>query len=233
MAGTKIETRVVTRRFKDLKLLEKNARYMTAAQFQRLVANIKRDGALTSLALVYQDEVLSGNHRVQAAIAAELEEGLVIEITTPLTEKQKVAIQLSHNAITGQDDQNILKELYDSLDIDLKGYSGLTDDVFKLKDLDVDSLSIGTLKYQELMIYFLPEEQELFLSLLKRIGDNKRGQTHLVAKYSDFGDIFNAVVKTKEKYNIHNSAIALRMMADLAMQKLAEMDVERQSTEQT
>ncbi len=55
----------------ELKLLEKNARYMKAEQFQSLVENIKKDGNLSSLPLCYREKdgklrVLSGNHRVQA-----------------------------------------------------------------------------------------------------------------------------------------------------------------------
>lgn len=45
-----------------------------------------------------------------------------------MSEEHRIAIQLSHNAIVGQDDPDILKKLYDKiLDIDLKEYSGLDD----------------------------------------------------------------------------------------------------------
>jgi ParB-like chromosome segregation protein Spo0J len=47
---------------------------MKAPQFKRLVENIRRDGVLTQLPLVYRGRILSGNHRVRAAIEAGLTE---------------------------------------------------------------------------------------------------------------------------------------------------------------
>ncbi len=59
----------------DIRLLDKNARYMEQEMFQNLVENVKQDGGLSSLPLCYREEddsllVLSGNHRVQAAVHA-------------------------------------------------------------------------------------------------------------------------------------------------------------------
>ena len=103
-----LQTRVIRAPLRELKLLEKNARYMKGAQFNRLVENVRRDGCLTSFPLVHREGdslvVVSGNHRVRAAIEAGIEESDVIEATSPLTRQQFVALQLSHNAIAGQDD---------------------------------------------------------------------------------------------------------------------------------
>ena len=65
-----IESQIVKVKLRDLKLLEKNARYMTPQEFSQLVANIKQDGKLMGVPVVYRGEVLSGNHRVRAAIKA-------------------------------------------------------------------------------------------------------------------------------------------------------------------
>jgi hypothetical protein len=74
-------------------LLDKNARYMTQEMFENLVNNIKSDGGLSSLPLCYQEKdgrllVLSGNHRVQAAVHAGLEEILVLVIDKELTRQE-------------------------------------------------------------------------------------------------------------------------------------------------
>ena len=68
----------------ELGLLEKNARYMKAEQFQNLVENVKKDGNLSSLPLCYREKdgklrVLSGNHRVMAARQAGVEQVLVLD----------------------------------------------------------------------------------------------------------------------------------------------------------
>lgn len=73
----------------------------------------------------------------------------------------------------------------------------------------------------------------MFTFLLKQLGNSKLAATWLFAHYADYDNIFNTVVKVKEKYNVHNSAIALRLMADLALQKLAELDTEHHGTEQS
>lgn len=85
---------------------------MTGDQLRRLVENIRRDGVLTSLPLVYTPSaelnpdffaqsggapiIVSGNHRVEAAREAGLEVIDVIELRTPVTDARLRAIQLSH-----------------------------------------------------------------------------------------------------------------------------------------
>jgi hypothetical protein len=195
---------------------------MPGAQFRQLVENLKLDGALTSTPLVYQGNVLSGNHRVQAAIEAGIEEGDVLEVLTPLDEKRQVALQLSHNAIVGQDDPGLLSELYRGLDIEWKQYSGLTDAALNdISELDVNALALGAPEYQELVLLFLPEEQGAFLRALKSIeGKLKKGVPVFVGRYEDFDRFFEAVVAMKKVKGVHNSALAVRMLAELALAQL-------------
>ena len=221
-AGT-VQTRTVRVKLRDLRLLEKNARYMKDAQFQQLVENLRADGCLTSAPLIYDGDVLSGNHRVQAAIEAGIEEADAIEITSTLTRKQRTAIQLSHNAIVGQDDPSMLHDLYAGLDLSAKTYSGLTDDDFKgLLEIDTAGLSVGAVTYDELVFLFLPEDEAVFLEALAKVESVKKRPRRLAANYKDFDRIFEAIIAVKEKHNIHNSAVALRVMADLALERLAQ-----------
>ncbi|WP_097103520.1 ParB N-terminal domain-containing protein [Nitrosomonas ureae] len=225
-----IQTKTYKTDLTKLKLLEGNPRYMTPAQFKRLVKNLENDGVLTSAPLIYQNEVLSGNHRVQAAIAAGIIEADVIEIISPLTESEKKAIALSHNAIAGQDNLSLLQEYYDSLDSFLKEYSGLTDDIFKVEELDISTLSVGAPKYQQLNLLFLPEEMDVFMELVKNIG-KKQESVNLCGKIDDFDQFFEAVTQTKKVMNIHNSAVALRTMAQLTMERLEEIEKESAAVE--
>jgi ParB/Sulfiredoxin domain len=212
-------------RLADLRLLEKNARFMKGAVFNRLVANIQRDGCLTSLPVVnFQDGALavaSGNHRVAAAIKAGIEESDVIEITTPLTREQFVALQLSHNAIVGEDDPNILRSLYEELGFEWKEYSGLTDDAFKVEDLDTSVLRVEQPFYEELHISFLPGDAAIFGDWLDKIGKSKAATMRLVGVYADFGVFFQQLLAVKQAKGVHNTAVALRLMAELAGSALA------------
>ena len=121
----------------ELKLLDKNARYMKAEQFQSLVENVRKDGNLSSLPLCYREEggkllVLSGNHRTMAARQAGVDQLLVMVVADEKTADEKLGIQLSHNAIAGQDDLVILKELWESIgNVQAKLYAGLDSDTVK------------------------------------------------------------------------------------------------------
>ncbi len=46
----------------------------------------------------------------------------------------------------------------------------------------------------------------------------------IVAHYDDFSRLFDAIIAVKQKLDIHNGAVALRVMADLAMERLAEAE---------
>src|SRR6266849_939500 len=70
----------------ELELLEINARFMKNETFAQLVANVKKDKGLASVPLVYagpdakKPRVLSGNHRVKVALAANLPQVLCLVI---------------------------------------------------------------------------------------------------------------------------------------------------------
>lgn len=151
---------------RDLRLLEKNARFMKADVFQRLVANVKRDGVLTSLPFcVAEDEglrVLSGNHRVLAAIAAGLPSIDVLISQTELSVARQRAIQLSHNAIVGEDDPLTLRAIFTEIgDEAWKAYSGLDDAALALLVKAAEpGLGATGMEMTTLTLAFLPGEVE-------------------------------------------------------------------------
>jgi len=193
---------------------------MTPQEFSQLVDNIKQDGKLMGVPVVYRGEVLSGNHRVRAAIKAGIEEADVLDIVTDLSEERRLAIQLSQNAINGKDDPNILAQLYTSLNsLEWKRYSGVTDDAFKCTDEKLAALGITRPKYEELTIVFLPEEKAAFLDLVARIEANKKAQV-LVGELATFNALFDAIVRVKQEKKVINNAVALRLLAELAVSAL-------------
>ena len=240
-----LKTRIIRVDPTKLSLLEKNgdrrnARYMTGEQTRRLTENVQQDGVLTSVPLVYtprqdfnpdyyrgKDEllVISGNHRVKAAIRAKIAEIDVMEIVSPVSDEKIVALQLSHNAIAGQDDASILAELYESLSLEAKLYSGLTDDDFEgLEELNFQGLSFGNPEYVSTELMFFPAEQETFEQLIRtlKLADQIKKRFWL-AHLQDFERVFDAVVATKESKNILNTSVAFRAMADLALERLEQL----------
>lgn len=223
----KIETAIEERNLCDLSLLSNNARYMDKKEFDLLVHNIKKDGCLTSLPLVYDGdvvgEVVSGNHRVQAAIKAGLTSIKVIVVKSPLSQDQKIGLQLSHNSITGKDDPNLLKALYDSIgDLDYKMYSGISDEMFKVDDLTLSAMTFETPKEEEVILHFLQGDKEVFIDALKKI-EKKAKKTHLIADVSDFNSLFDVVFKVKAEMNILNTTEAVKALVQLANERLEQI----------
>ena len=68
----------------------------------------------------------------------------------------------------------------------------------------------------------------MFLDLLKQIS-KKQESIKLFGRMDDFDSFFDAVTKTKKIMGIHNSAVALRTMAQLTLQKLEEIEQEAQN----
>ena len=128
----------------DIKLVEKNAHFMSNDTFTALVNNIKRDGQLSSVPFCVRHEdgtytVVSGNHRTQAAKQAGLVSIHVMYVEEAETTCDwLLATQLSHNSIVGQDDAEILKQLIDEIqDVALKEYAHISNEILEgVKDID-------------------------------------------------------------------------------------------------
>lgn len=214
-----METRIIEIDPKELKLLEVNARFMRHEEFMQLVANIKKDGKLTSVPFACLEDgkylVLSSNHRVKASISAGLEKIQVMVTDDPLSKSQKLGIQLSHNSINGEDDPYILKELYASIaDIDWKEYSGLNDKTLELLEkVNSQSLSEANLDFQTLAITFLPDELEDAKKVIeKAIKSASFADASWIGVSSEYDRWLDAQEKVAESYKVKNVATALDLV---------------------
>lgn len=158
-----------------LKLAPKNARFMKPETFKALTENIRKDGNLSSVPFCFRDEkgalhVLSGNHRVAAAIEAGVPRILVF-YAEGLSESKQLAIQLSHNAIEGEDDAQTLKELWDSIqDLESRIYAGLDSETLgKLEKIEFTAITEERLDFKSVSFLFLPEEVEKAREVFDRV----------------------------------------------------------------
>ncbi|MEW5724778.1 MAG: ParB N-terminal domain-containing protein [Thermodesulfobacteriota bacterium] len=200
-----------------VKHLEKNANYMTDEQFQRLRQNVMSDGALMSVPLCFEDEdgryvILSGNHRVMAAVKAGVEQFLVMVLKERPSRQEAIAIQLSHNAIHGQDDKQTLKDLWREIeDLNLKLYSGLsTKEIEALERARYETIKEEPVKFEEVSLLFLPEEVE---ELNKVLEDLKGKHTKFAGRIVEFADILEGIMAVKKHQDIINSALAFLVLA--------------------
>lgn len=222
-----IKTKIIEVDPKKIKLLEVNARYMPPERFARLVENIKSDGCLTSVPLVYKkgrDLVcISGNHRTMAAVKAGIKTISVQQITSKIADDEFIAKQLSHNSLVGLDNQQILKKLWDEMDsIESKLYSGLDKSDIEVNIPTVPTLNIG-LDFEQVTIVFLPQEKDAVSETLEEI--KKRGilsDENWIETLESYETVKKAVIEISEKEKIHNYATVIAIMSDYAMKYMEE-----------
>ena len=219
---------------REIVLLEKNAHFMGAETYQRLVNNIRRDGVLTSTPFCDTIEingeprrrVLSGNHRVQASIDAGLDCIQVLYVDREIPKDQKIAIQLSHNSIVGEDDNQLLRELYEDISsIDLREYAGLDDKELEILEAPLPlSLNTGSINYKELQILFLPEEKESLEHSLLQIKDEYGDKLEGIAcRQKSWDKWLQTISEVHEISGLTNSATAVSVMLEIAMRHLEEI----------
>lgn len=212
-----------------LDLVEKNARFMRNEVLRRLVDNIKQDGQVSQIPFCVprgdRFVVLSGNHRVKAARLAGLTEIPIIFTSEALSRDQELAIQLSHNAIAGEDDPVILKDLWSELTtVSAKLYSGLDDKLLAtLAAIAMPAISEVKLEFRTLSFLFLPEEAEE----LQRTFDDARklvsGHATYLARFSDFDRLLDGLATASAAHNIKNAATGLMCLVALAQRHLTDL----------
>lgn len=226
------EPKIVQRRLADLTLLPLNAQVMPKETYDQLVFNLRADGYLTSTPLIYSGEgeyaeghelVLSGNHRVQAALDAGIEEANFLLIEQKLPEARRIAIELSHNALTGEPDLAILKQRYEAIDdVDWRGYAGLDDKTLDLLGkVDVESLSEANLNFHTVSLVFLPAEADAARDALDLIG--KSADEQWLAAYRDYLPVLDALASVHSAHNVGNVATAFGILVALAEKHLTDL----------
>jgi hypothetical protein len=225
-----LSTRIIKINPKELKLLELNARYMRHETFQQLVSNIKRDGRLTQIPFAAKDkngnwEVLSGNHRVKAAMEAGFEEIECMVTDDDLTEDRKRAIQLSHNAISGEDDPAILKQIYEAIeDIDFKMYAGLDDKTLELLDqVQPESIAEVNLEFQTMSIVFLPNELQKTKEIWDEISSYVKADEVWLSRYAQYDNFLDTLEAVSTSYDVKNVATTFLIMLSVVQRHLDEL----------
>ncbi|MFJ1994277.1 ParB/Srx family N-terminal domain-containing protein [Streptomyces asiaticus] len=216
---------------RTLTLLDLNARFLPHEQFRQLVANIQRDGHLTSTPLVWNETesgrliVLSGNHRTLAAIEAGLEQIWWMQIDQPLPRQRQIALQLSHNAIAGQDDPAILKELYEELEsVEWRQYTGLDDKTLDLLEkVDVASLGEANLDFASVQLMFLPDELERAEAAFDAARATGAADQRWVAGLEQYEPVLDALETSRAAYKVGNSATAFGVILAVFERHLGEL----------
>lgn len=207
-----------------VKLIDKNARFMSQDLFRQLVANIKRDGELSSVPFYVEHDdgsytVVSGNHRVQAAKAAGITACQAMCVKeSDITQDEIRAIQLSHNSISGQDDNEILKQLLDEIsDVALKEYAHISNEVLDaVKDIDY-TVEMPSNDIVPVLMMFVDTAKAKLDKLMDQLENyTPRELDSLIIMDKDYLSRLNEVsAKVQEKYKIKAQALSVCKMVEL------------------
>jgi len=201
-----------------------NARSMPKAMFERLAQTIARDKRLESLPLCAKTErgleIISGHHRVRAATAAGISEMFVLVDVTGLTRSQIAAKQLSHNSIEGEDNAQLLAEIYrqiEDAESKLEAFIDQKLDI-ELPKVKIEGLDIE-IDFKTVLLIFLPRVKERLDHALEYIrSTGQRLDGVYIASESDYSPLEKAVRKINDVYDVRVVADAIGKMADLALQ---------------
>ncbi len=213
---------------KQLKPQSKNARYMMPQKFKILVQNIADAGNLESVPLVIKKNdtyhIVSGHHRVEAAIEANIKDIVVLLLPENTTKDEKVSKQLSHNSLSGIDDELILSELFDSIKtIELKIAAGLNDKVYKI---NYDALSFKVGEYKEFTVLFMPEDEQYADEVMEKIVEKTsiKSSSALRLTSINYWDKFAELIRQIKKCeNVKSNGIAFLRMLEIAEKEIHKL----------
>jgi len=213
---------------RSLVLLKRNARYFKKDTFKQLVSNIEKDKRLSSVPLchVAEDgkyEVLSGNHRIKAAIRAKISSVIVIVILGKIGKAQQIATQLSHNALVGLDDPILLSELWLKIDdIKEKLYAGISSDTInELENFKPVSFTTPQVYTKSVTFAFTGAEKSTLDEVIKELSVLPAGEVYL-ADIKQFDSFFKSLQKIKKTENIKNGSLAMLKLIEIIKSQIGE-----------
>lgn len=197
--------------------------------FEQLTSNIGSYGNLESVPLVgirsgeARMEIISGHHRVRAALKAGITHGLVL-CYADITESELRAKQLAHNSISGTSDPAIVRQIYERIDgLDLQMEAFIDPDTLaalpppvSFAPIDVSPLANA----RTITLVFLPvlaQDFEEAITLLSPDTD-----TVYLASREAFDGFADAVQATRDGLKVYSKPSAIAAMARLAKQALAD-----------
>lgn len=206
-----------------LKEQDKNARVMDPEKFDRLSANMKKGGRLESMPYCHMEEsengvfdfrIISGHHRVRAARHAGIEELVVMVENKDISRDEIISKQLSHNSLSGKDDDQLLKELFDEIEnLDLKLDSGIKDEEFKKIDTNVDYKPVKLdMDFEVVNLLFLKKDYKNYEQLLQTLDKDAKVE---VVDHEQFEPFKAMIQKVFKHEDVSNATAAFVRIIDI------------------
>ena len=201
----------------DIREQDINARIMKPEMMKQLTDNIRKRGQLESLpycALTDKIEIISGHHRFRAAREAGMKEVIVILDISGLNRSQIAAKQIAHNAISGFDDNDVLKEIAKMIsDVDdmLESYIGK--DILEEPMAEIEKLLSPTVSFdwKNVVFAFLPHQINDLEKLVKAI-ETQKPEFIGAANIEQYKEFMETLSKFQGFSNIKNVGAAIHAM---------------------
>lgn len=207
---------------------KENANQMSKKDFEQLVSNIRKSGGLSSAITCYKKQngsfvLISGHHRVEACKKLGYHTiPCVYADEEDISNDEKIALQLSHNSLHGEDDKGILKRLFDEIsNVDYKQFAHI--DVNEIKAVDIDSFSFTPeSEHYSISVILYKNEKRLMDELLGVIDEaTKSSDCVIVADQSDTeNELLNLLGELRKQYGIKSSNIAFAKIIELAHKQM-------------
>lgn len=137
-----------------------------------------------------------------------------------------IAKQLSHNALSGMDNEEILRTLWQQIEsVEAKLYSGL--DKAIVEGLEMPSIPPIDMKleYEQVTLLFVGSECDQVEKVMQEI--RRRGimsPTNWVECFEHYEEVAKAIKTLATRENVHNTATLVVTMARYAMEYLKMVD---------
>jgi len=211
-----------------------NARSMSSEMFLQLADNVKRGSRLESLpfcALTDNGlEIVSGHHRVRAARKADVVEIWVLVDVSGLSRDQIRAKQLAHNSIQGQDNMDLIRQIFQQID-DVEARIEAYVDVINLDDLAGMSVTLTSKDLEVefdtkcVSINFLPVQFKEFEYAMTLLEGTKPDVVYL-AQRGEYEELVAAMDTVVKAYDIRSTPTILAKMAQIVIEQIEGQDAE-------
>lgn len=217
----------------ELREQDLNARSMNASMFERLTANIKKDNRLESLPFVAETdkglEIISGHHRVRACRTAGITEVYVILDDTGLDRDSIMSKQLSHNSLQGEDNQQLVKEIYSMIEDAEKKLAAYVDaDMEEMLDKVTTKDVTFDMDIKTILVTFLAYEEDAFRRCADRL--NTMYEELYVADLKNIAPFMQCIKRIGKEYDIRAMNTTFTKMAEIVLEYLGEDQEESERT---
>jgi len=222
----------------DINLIDEaelNANEMTGEDFAALVDNIGKSG-LSSVPCCYKKSngrygMISGHHRLRACKKLHYAKiGILWCDESELSKDEIIAIQLSHNSLHGQDNQSILKKLFEQIQsIDFKKFAHINID--EVSPISTDGISIFALKENFVFTIILyPNSFENLDELYGDIREQAKKSDALILADQENNEMLLLKLQQEigNQYNIKSPSITFAKLLELAKERLEEIKEDKQ-----